>query len=286
MKNRILLIIAVLMIASGVALLSVNAAVYGGEWYKVDFSTDDSKAETMIIEDSFDSIDIASGSCDVVLMPSKDGKCSVTAPQGTNLKTRCEIEVNAKTGEKTLCIFIEDKSEWYEHITFSTVRSAAKDIIVRLPEREYNKLSIVNGSGKTEVPRDFKFRTAEITNASGSIEFYASVNDILSLYSVSGSVKAKNGDCNIVEVNSTSGHIELSDIRCRSLTISSVSGHIEVEDSYSAETEISSVSGSIELEDFDTEELSVETVSGSLTIPKKLKPVTEYYTTSGTIRYE
>lgn len=286
MKNKILLGIAAVMIVSGIVLLNVNSRMYGGEWYDVSYSTDDTRAETVTVDDSFDSIEIVSDSRDVYVEHSEDGNCTVTAPQGGNIKTKCEIEADAHTGEKKLVVFIEDQSKWYEHITVSTVAASNTDIIVRLPENEYRSLSIVNGSGSSKVEEGFRFENAEVTNASGSIEFYADVKDSLTLVSVSGSVNAEDCRCDTVNVSVTSGSIELSDIVCRSLEISSISGSVAVEDSSANATVINAVSGSIRLDDFETDSLSVDTVSGSVTLPRKLRSVTEFETVSGSIDYE
>lgn len=286
MNNKILLGIAGLMIASGIVLMNVNSRLYGGEWYDFSYSTDDTRAETMIIDDSFDSIEIVSDSRDVYVVPSDDGNCTVTAPQGEHIKTKCEIEADARTGEKKLVVFVEDQSKWYEHITVSTLEVSSTDIIVRLPENEYKSLSIVNGSGSTEVSDGFRFENAEVSNASGSIDFNADVKDSLTIVSVSGSVEAEDCRCDTLNITVTSGRVELSDITCRSLEVNSVSGSVKVEDSSADVTVINAVSGSIRLYDFETESLTVDTVSGSLTIPKKLKAVTEFESVSGSIKYE
>lgn len=282
---KVLLIIGLLLMVAGGVVMAASWGLVGGDWYKFSITSSDVREETVSVNENFTNISINSDSRNVILMPSEDGKCSVTAPQGSSIHTRIEVETNALKNEGTLCIDVNNNSKWYEHFVVSTVALEGSKIIVRLPEREYRSLTVMNGSGSTNIPKDFSFEKAEISNASGSISFYASVSDTLTLTSASGSVRAGGMECEDLTVSAVSGSIQLENIKCRSLEIETVSGSTELVNAVSDEISAEAVSGSITLENVKTDSLEVETVSGSVTIPQNLKSVTEFESVSGSLKY-
>lgn len=268
------IIIAVSFVVVGI-LLSFGALVaMDFDFTKMNTMTFQSKVYS--IEESFTDIFIKDAECDVRLIPTQDGSCTVVCKESDQISHSVTVKNGRLTVERT------DLRKWYERIG---IYWGETEVLVYLPKTEYDRLSVSDVSGTVEIPKEFSFAQAEIDNTSGDVRFLASVQNKLSIKTVSGDIRIADNACPNVSAESTSGEILLSnmtaaetfrlktvsgdiriaDIACQNVSAESTSGEILLSNVTAAETfRLKTVSGDVELRNCDAADLWIKTTSGEV----------------------
>ena len=133
------------------------------------------------VKETFDSILIESGQCNVCLLPSADGSCEVLCRAAENLASHVSVKDGVLTVQES------DERAWYEHLLGGWERMRLE---IMLPQSAYQSLTITSASGDVQVPEGFRFANAQITTASGGVSFLAEVEGTLSVQTTSGDISA------------------------------------------------------------------------------------------------
>lgn len=100
-----------------------------------------------------------------------------------------------------------DKRKWYDYIGINFGNSK---IIVYIPEKEYNNLTLKTDTGDVEIPKYFKFQNLDIKAGTGNIENSASAFDKINIKTSTGHIKVKNINSNMLNLNVSTGKVVVS----------------------------------------------------------------------------
>lgn len=288
---------AIVCVAAGLLIGFVALAALDFNFFEM--GTMDPVTNTYTVTDSFTNIKVWGAECDVRLIPSEDGTCTVLC----NETDRITHTVAVKNG--TLTIERTDDRRWYEHIGFTWSYWGSMEVVVYLPERAYGDLDVRTLSGKADIPSDFSFDSAKVDGTSGDVHFMAAVEGELRLKTVSGDIQAGGMNPETLTATSTSGDITLdsitvraaficktvsgdqriSSLACQNATVGSTSGNVFASDLIASEhIRMEAVSGSLNLARCDADTLWLKTVSGDVTGSLRTEKAFVTHTTSGTVR--
>ena len=292
--KKIAFIIALACIAAGAAISLSALAVIGFDVSRLN--TMKFENNTYQVEESFSHIRIEGAECDVRLLPSRNGACTVVCSEGKNISHTVTVDGD------TLKITRTDSRKWYERM--GIYWGDEMSVTVYLPGRTYGDLFLKNLSGDITVPGDFTFSRAEVHSTSGEIAYAAVTERSLTLKTTSGDltvrdltagaleIRATSGEVTIhsavvsgdVVVETVSGEIELEGVNAQAMSIQSTSGDVELADTVAAgRMEIKTVSGEIELERSDAESLWIKSTSGDVSGTVLSEKRFTTHTTSGSV---
>lgn len=293
--KRNLLIAAAATVAAGLLLCFGAFAAMGFDFSRLNTLT--VETHTYTVEDPFVNLSVDGAECDVRLFPSEDGSCKVVCRESD------KIDHTVKVVDGTLTIKRVDHRKWYEHIV--GFHWGKMEVAIYLPESAYASLSVTSVSGDVEIPAGFSFGEAEVQSTSGDVRFLASVENGLSVKTVSGDLFVQNTAPKSLRARSTSGDVTVSSVQVGAeLTIKTVSGDLSLSQitcgSIDAETtsgdvectalrasgslRVKTVSGDVELRGCDGGTLWIKTTSGDVSgrLLTEKRFVTD--TTSGRVR--
>ena len=293
--KKILLVVAISCIFVGLLLCFGGFAAMGFELAGLNSLTFESHTYTVEAPFAGLFIDVAEG--DVHLFPSEDGSCKVVCRESV------QIDHTVRVADGTLTVERVDHRKWYEHII--GIRWGRMAVDVYLPESAYASLSATTLSGDVEIPANFSFVDAKVQSTSGDVRFLASVENELSVKTVSGNLSVRDvapkslyaqstsGDMTIASVRvegelklkAVSGDIRFSQVDCGSLEAETTSGEVDASAlRASGELRIKTVSGDVDLRGCDGDALWIKTTSGDVSgrLLTEKRFVTN--TTSGRVR--
>ena len=278
--KRKAIIIAAVCVAAGILLSFTALAALDFNFFEL--STMGAASNTYVFPDAFPfaNITVRGAECDVRLLPSGDGDCTVVCNETDRITHTVTVE------NDTLIIKRTDDRKWFEHIGIMWNYWGPIEVLVYLPERIYENLYIETVSGAVEVPDDFSFSKADVDGVSGDIHFMAAVRGDLSIQNVSGGIRVDSIDvAGAFTCENVSGKQTVSHVTCQSATISSISGGVSLSDLIASESiRAESVSGHLDLTRCDAGTLWLKTVSGSVIGTLCTEKVFAASTTSGNIR--
>ena len=274
------LIIAAVCVAAGMLLSFSALAALDFNFFEL--GTMEPASNTYVFSDAFPfaNITVRGAECDVRLLPSGDGDCTVVCNETDRITHTVTVE------NDTLMIKRTDDRKWFEHIGIMWNYWGPIEVLVYLPERIYENLYIETVSGAVEVPDHFSFARAEVEGVSGDIHFMAAVRGDLSIQDVSGGIRVDSIDvAGAFTCENVSGKQTVSHVTCQSATFNSTSGGVSLSDVVASESiRMESVSGRLDLTRCDAGTLWLKTVSGSVTGTLCTEKVFAAGTTSGNIR--
>ncbi|MDE6208942.1 MAG: DUF4097 domain-containing protein [Lachnospiraceae bacterium] len=292
-NKKIAIFVALTLISVGFVVSLGAMAVMNFDFTKMN--TLNFVTNTYQVDETFSGISVDGAECDVRFVVSGDNQCSVVCNEGDKIYHSVTVENN------TLIIERHDERKWYEHLGLYW---ADMEIVIYLPQSEFETLYIENLSGDIVIPEGFSFEAAEIYSTSGNVSFQAAADNVLSVKTVSGeiyvnnaepqnlNIKSTSGDIELSNINSqsitaytTSGDIEFSNIKCQNITTNTTSGEIEFSKVIANEyINIKSVSGDVELNKCDAGSLWIKTVSGDVSGLLLTEKIFFTDTTSGDVK--
>ncbi len=201
------------------SLIFIGGIFFGGimtmlKWDFTKLSTSKCITNSYDITDDYKNISITNTSADIVFVPCEDSKSSVVCHEWENAK--CSVTVK----DNTLIIEMNDTRRWYEYIGFSF---DTPKITVAIPKGEYGTLSIKGKTGDANIPKDFIFKSIDISKTTGDITNCASALEGIKLETTTGDISAKNISANSLDLSVSTGKIIAESITCNSdikLTVS------------------------------------------------------------------
>ena len=273
--KKVLLVVAIASILAGMMLCFGGFAAMGFAFTELNSMTHET--HTYTIEEPFTNLFIDGAECDIRLLPSETGDCRVVCRESV------KIDHTVRVVDGTLTIERVDHRKWYER--FASFHWGKMEVAVYLPESAYASLSVSGVSGNVEIPADFSFTNAQVQCTSGDVRFLASVENKLSIKTVSGNlsvrdlapkslyVQTTSGDVTIasvrteaeLEVKTVSGDIGFSQVECGSVNAETTSGDVGASAlCVSGSMRIKTVSGDVDLRGCDADTLWIKTTSGDV----------------------
>ncbi len=284
---------------AGIIVLFIAFAVNGFSW-KNTLLPGHSKREAATnnieenINDEFLNIHVEVGSPDIKLEKSEDGICHIT------YKYRGEdphlvIGVNGDTLEikqldSETNFDWKHPDQWLEHF-YNQVRWGFNDeigeIVISLPEKEYDTLDISTASGDIESVQPISCSEANLSTASGEMNLEnIKGKSSLNLASASGDIDIKNAEgFEMINIVSASGELEVVNASAASeMNATTTSGEMTLNQvSVSGKAELHSTSGRISLIKTEFQEGKAETTSGEIYLEYAQAEKLFLKTTSGDI---
>lgn len=282
-------------------LILLGSMVIGGvmsmvKWDFTKLSTAKMETNEYEISENFSGIAVGTDVADVVLAVSEDGKSTVKCEEESNRKHTVNVKAN------TLVIKMPDNQKWYERIG---IHFATPKITIYLPKGEYNELLVREATGDIEIPKDFTFKTADISMSTGRVNFFASVSEKIKIKGSTGDVHMENvsagsldlavttgkitasnvvcrGDANI---NVSTGKTRLTQMSCKNLTSDGSTGDITLTDLIVTEKlSVKRSTGDVKFDGADAGEIVVKTSTGAVTGTLLTEKVFLTKTSTGKVR--
>ncbi len=262
-KTKVWLIIAASLVLIGCILFAGVMTTLGWDFTKL--ATVKYETNTYEISEAFDGIFVNTDTADIHFAPSDNEICKVICYEPDNAKHSVIIQ------DGTLTIDVVAKKEWYDYIG---VNFGSPKITVYLPKAEYASLFIKGSTADVEIPKDFNFKSVDISLSTGDISIENISADNLDLTVSTGNVTVSNviceGDTNI---KVSTGKTKLTNIECKNFITSGSTGDISLKNVIAAEKlSIKRSTGDVIFDGSDAADIFVETdtgdVSGSLLTDK------------------
>ena len=272
-KMKKLMVISAVIFGIGLILCLIAAISVDFDFSRLSTAVYEKK--TKVISAEFDEIDIQDMSDSVELKPSDDGKCKIVYYDSN--KIIHNIDISGGT--------LKIKAEYRNWTSYIFNINIGRDMIIYLPEKEYEKLYVSTVGGNINM-EEFAFEDTELHTVSGNISAYGSGE--VKISTTSGDVDVTGKTDNGTEISSVSGNIRLNKFVSESLTIGTASGDVYLDESDADKINISTVSGDVGGDLLGDKEIHTDTVSGYINVPKSVngKPLCEIHTTSGNIILE
>lgn len=236
-KKLIILVLGILVLSF---LFSVFLGIHtlGFAFGKIRISH--SNEETFQIKDNFSNIDIKSKTGNIVLHRSEDNRAKVI------WSGHKAVQLTSETKNGTLKIREKYRYPWFLRPIFHSGKS---EIIVYLPEKDYQSLKLESDTGEISIlNNNFRFTEAEIETDTGAIN--------LGQLIVTKDIK----------LSADTGRILLTDIKCGGLSLENDTGQLNLKNVLASGTmELETDTGSITLDRCDAGTLDIESDTGSVT---------------------
>ena len=238
-------------------------------------STRELETETHELREDFDCLDLHVDTAKLILLPSKDGKCTVVCREDKEQKHT--VAVRGGT------LVVEPPKEWKSDM-FS-FGGGSPSVTVYLPKTSYAALTVKTDTGDVEIPADFGFERIEVTgdtadvscraSASESVVVRTSTGDVLLEGLRTGELRVTNSTGKLelrnaavsgaVELKSSTGDRTIDSLSCGSFHSESDTGDVRCKGLLaSGDLRIKTTTGSVTLEDSDAAELYIRTTTGSV----------------------
>jgi len=271
---KIWIIVAVSLIAVG--LLLFTGAMIAKGFDLTTLSTAEYETNTYEISDAFTEISINGGPADIEFVLSDKKQCEIVCFEDKKIKHTAEVKGGILT------IGTVDNRDWYDHFGFSFERSK---MTVYLPQSEYTSLRIKGSVGDMEIPKEFRFKTVDITASTGDVSCYASVTELMKIKLSTGTVRVENtavgaldltvttGGVNVssvtcegdIRLSVSTGKTKLTDISCKGVKSNGSTGDIILKNVIASETiSVERSTGDVTFEGSDAAELNIRTSTGSV----------------------
>lgn len=260
-SNKKMIISSVICMVIGAILMLTAFIAVGFDYSKINTRQFEKKMYS--ISDDFDSVKVKGGTANVYFELSEDNQCRIEA-----METE-KISYNAKVENGELIISVDNKEMWYENIVFFLLEE--EKMIIKLPEREYEKLMIKKGSGSVKISDNINIKDVEITSNSGDVKLSGIKSENVNIDNGSGYVKLSNIEkTDNINIKSKSGDVKLSDIeKAKTISLKANSGEIKVNDCTAKDIQLQTNSGDIETKELLAEgSISVQTNSGEVDLSK------------------
>ena len=192
----------------GASLVLIGAIIFGGvmttlDWDFLSLSTEKYVTNEYEISDSYDNIKIITDTADIIFVPSENTK--VVCYEETKIKHLVTVK------DDTLVIEVNDTRKWYEHIG---INFGSPKITVYIPKGEYGELVVKASTGDTEIPKEFKFESIDISQSTGNVKCLSSAGGDIKIKTSTGNITTEKINADSLSLTVSTGEINVSDIEC------------------------------------------------------------------------
>lgn len=269
------LTIGVLLVLIGAGAVCCSMAING--WKLPGSGSREFETRVCDIAEDFGSIIIGADAEDIELVPSQDGKCTVEFYESKQNK------LSASAQDGTLRIEEHGKVNWWDNIGFFSF--GRSKVTIRLPEAEYDSLTIEGATGDIVIPAGFTFTKLTIAAETGDVDCRASAGTLsidtstgdvrvegmtaeeMTVVVSTGRVEIANVTCTgVLGLTVSTGRAALTDVRCGSFASTGSTGDITLKNvTADGLINIERSTGDVKFEGCDAAELEIETNTGSVT---------------------
>ena len=203
----------------------------------------------------------------------------------TYLKVVCYEETKAKhlvTLQGDTLIIEAKNKKWYDHIG---INFGSPKITVYIPAGEYGALTVNGDTSDTEIPKEFKFESIDISQSTGDVKCLASDGGDIKIKTSTGDIKVENitaashnltvstGNINATKIECTgdlsakvtTGKVKLENIRCSNLISTGDTGDITLTNVITDKSiDIERTTGDVKFDGCDAGELIIITDTGNV----------------------
>ena len=246
------------IIAIALSLVVVGGIIFaigGGIIMKKNGGFDISKyaSKTFTTEEEFKDISIDLTTYDVTFRKSEDGKVKIDYLEGK--KNTCDVKVV----DSVLKITEIDDRNFIEK--FFSINE--KDLVIYLPEKEYNSVDIEITTGDIKFLTNANFLFANVKLVTGDVE---------------GSLKVKNDAI----IKTTTGDVELNDIICKNFSIIATTGDIDLTSVIASDNlTLKTTTGDVEFASCDSSNIIITATTGDVTGTLLTGKIFDVQTTTG-----
>ncbi len=263
-------------------LTFVGCAIFAGVmslsgWDFTALSTVKYETNEYAIDEKFEGICIITDTADIIFNPSDSDAVKIICYEAEN----DSHSVTVKDG--TLTVEPENNRKWYDYIG---INFGSPTITVYLPGGEYGELLLKTSTGNTEISKEFKFESIDITGSTGEIKNYASAKTDIKIKTSTGGINvdkisaksldmsvstgkifAFNVDCSEdINVSVSTGQCHLTNAKCENLTSRGNTGALYLEHVIAKEKlDIIRSTGDVKFTGCDAWEVKITTDTGDVT---------------------
>lgn len=191
-------------------LLLIGCIIFGSvmtelKWDFSKLSTNKFETNSYTVNESFKDISIITDTADIKFLPSPNSEPSVVCYEQANEKH------SVKVIDGTLTIDRTNTKKWYEYIG---INFHSPKITVHLPEGEYGILKIRSSTGRKEIPKEFKFKSIDISASTGDISLAASAYENVKIKASTGAINVENISADMLDISVSTGSVTVSDVNC------------------------------------------------------------------------
>ncbi|MBE6781020.1 MAG: DUF4097 domain-containing protein [Ruminococcaceae bacterium] len=192
----------------GASLVLIGAIIFGGvmttlDWDFSSLSTEKYVTNEYEISDSYDNIKIITDTADIIFVPSE--KTKIVCYEETQIKHLVTVK------DDTLVIEVNDTRKWYEHIG---INFGSPKITLYIPKGEYGELVVKGSTGDTEIPKEFKFESIDISQSTGNVKCLSSAGGDIKIKTSTGNITTEKINADSLSLTVSTGEINVSDIEC------------------------------------------------------------------------
>lgn len=187
----------------------VGLIIFGGvmtvfEWDFTKLSAYKYQTKQYEITQEFESVFINVKTAEITFVAANDGKCLVECYERENQAHSVTVKDN------TLVIETADK-KWYEQLGISF---NAPRITVYMPKGDYGALYIKGSTGDIDVPKDFTFKSGDISLSTGVVKYCANTLGKIEIEATTGDIACENIDAASISLSATTGRIVAENVNC------------------------------------------------------------------------
>lgn len=196
-KTKVWLVIAASLVIAGCVIFSNVMMQLGWDFTKL--STTQYETNEYQISDFFENMSIVTSTADIEFIPSDNQKSVVVCYEDEKEKHTVTVKDN------TLLIEQAEDKRWYEYVG---VNFNSPEILVYIPQREYDTLSIKNSTGKITL-NDLRCKNLTLNGSTGNVL----LNNVISSEKISvkistGNVNLQNCDATEIFIQTDTGNVK------------------------------------------------------------------------------
>ena len=190
------------------SLILIGAIIFGGvmmalDWDFSKISTVKYETNEYEINDSYKNIKVITDTAKINFVPAENTK--VVCYEDTKQKYSVSVQGD------TLVIELSNSKKWYEHIG---INFGSPKITVYTPAGEYGALTVKGDTSDTEIPKDFKFESIDISQSTGDVKCFSSAIGDIKIKTSTGHITVGNITAGSLDLKVSTGDITATNVEC------------------------------------------------------------------------
>ena len=254
-KMKIWLIVAAILCAVGLGVVTISFAAVGFDFQKID--TVNEVTGVYYPDGEFDTIVAMLDTADIKFLPSEDGSVKVICHE------RNDVRHSVSVHDGRLVIRAQNEP-WYKQLFgFYFGREV---ITVYLPEEFVPTLLVESDTGDVTLGKSLAFESAKIETDTGDVTISSAIKGVLTIESDTGDVALKNNTFNVIDMETDTGEVELSSVNISgSIGILTDTGDVELDNTLvTGDINIETDTGDVSFERIDAANLYIVTDTGDV----------------------